>query len=103
MFTDADKLEFKRFCQSIIESPRPMDDCNMKRSGAFIWCDEWEIIEILKYLFNGPDMYAQDPPPNRLKNNPLWSKEEIVAKAEGLIKVYSTAENIIGALKARRA
>lgn len=103
MFNDADRLEFKRYCQKIIEAPKPIDDQPHARDGGYLFCLDWEIIEILKYLFNGPEMYRDDPPPNRLKNNPLWSKEDIVAKAEGLITTYATADQIIAALKARRA
>jgi hypothetical protein len=53
-------------------------------------------------LFNGKDMYEADPPPNRLKNNPLWSKNAIVIEAEALISELKTADNIITKLKERR-
>ena len=100
---DADGiLQLKRHLQSIIDKPRRMEEQPHQREGTFLWCEDWEIVEILKYLFNGPDMYAADPPPNRLKQNPLWSKVVIVAQAEQLLATYGSAEGIIDALRRRR-
>ena len=103
MFNAEEILALKIYCQHITMNPRPMGVQVFKRDGNHIWCDDWEIIEILKYLFNGSHMYNEDPPPNRLKNNPLWSKEEIVSKAEALITELQTSNNIINYLKQRRA
>lgn len=102
MFNPDEILQLKRFLQSIIEKPMPMDTQHPVRDGVFLWCDEWEMIEILKYLFNGREMYILDPPPNRLKNNPLWSKEDIMQKAEALIAEHFSAAAIIETLKRKR-
>lgn len=77
-------LIYKNYCQKIIENPRPIDAQPHIRDGGYLFCDDWWIIEVLKYFFNGPEMYMADPPPKRLRNNPLWSKEAIVKEAENL-------------------
>ena len=102
-FSDSDKVKFRRFCQEIIGNPRPMNAQTSKREGAYLWCDDWETIEILKYFFLGKDVYLTEPPPNRLKNNPLWSKEEIAKKAENFMDFYSNADQIIEILRSLRS
>lgn len=101
-FNAADILLLKRFLQEIIGRPRPMEVQPSVREGIYLWCEDWEIIEILKYLFHGKEVYYGDPPPNRLKNNPLWSKEEIEKKAEQLKEKYQNAARIIEALSSQR-
>lgn len=96
-------IKLKRFCQEIINKPRPMEDQPHAREGVFLWCEDWEIIEILKYFFNGKEGYFGDPPPNRLKNNPLWSKEKIEEKALNLMEAYKDADGIIEYFRANRA
>lgn len=102
MFNEEDVLKLRRFCQSIISNPRSMDNQPCTRIGSMMWCEDWEIIEICKYLFHGSQLYHGDPPPNRLKNNTLWSKEDIAAKSEKLIEILKTADDIIEYLKRRR-
>ena len=77
MFSEEDILKLKRYCQSIIHKPLPIESQKCIREGDQIWLVDWEIIEICKYLFNGAAMYRDDPPPNRLKHNTIWSKEVI--------------------------
>ena len=72
MLNDQDILKIKRYCQEIINRPRPIEDQAHRKQGGCLWCRDWEIIELTKYLFNGRSAYFGDPPPNRLKNNPLW-------------------------------
>lgn len=103
MFNPEDILKFKNYNQSIIDSPRAWDQQPSKRENGSLWCDDWEIIEILKYFFNGHDGYMGDPPPNRLKNNPLFSKEAIVNEAAKIKGTFETADLIIQYFKARRA
>jgi len=103
MFTKHEILKLKQYCQEIINAPMYMEEQPHKREGKYLWCMDWEIIEILKYLFNGRSMYALDPPPNRLKNNPLWSKEDISRKAELLIESSDGAEVIIQKLRSLRS
>ena len=88
-----EKIKLKRFCEEIIENPRMLDCQPHKRDGKHIWCEDWEIIEILKYLFLGKEAYMGDTPPNRLKNNHLWSKAEIETKAE-MLKAKPVAQII---------
>lgn len=102
MFNDADRLAFKNFCQSITDNPRPIESQFNVRQDGFLWCDDWEIIELCKYFFNGHEGYLGDPPPNRLKKNPLWSKEKIVSFATALKDEFQTTEAIIEHLRKRR-
>ena len=101
-FSKEDILALKNYCQWITEHPRPIDKQLHVQQQGFLWCDDWRIIEILKYFFNGEPMYLSDPPPNRLKANPLWSKDVILAQAEHLYEEYKTAEGIINHFKQQR-
>lgn len=94
-FSQADRLKFKIYCQEIINKPRAIDDQPHVRMGGFIWCEDWKIIEILKYYFIGTDTYLVEAPPKRLKRNPLWKKDEIVLEASDLRIKLETAEKII--------
>ena len=101
--TPADNLKYRLYIQEVINRPRAMDQQPATVSNGSIWCEDWEIIEIIKYLFNGREIYYLDPPPNRLKNNPLWSRQDIECKAEALKKEFNgDADVIILALKMRR-
>lgn len=95
-------LKLKIFCQEITGRPRRMEDQPSERSGAFLWCEDWEMIEILKYLFLGHETYMSEAPPRRLRVNPLWAKEQIAAKAEELVTVLGSADKIIEHLKEKR-
>ena len=101
-FLPDDILKLKNFCQQITDKPRPLNAQWNVRKDGFIWCADWKIIELLKYFFNGREMYIGDPPPNRLKKNPLWNKEAIMEEAE-LIKTFcSDTDAIIEYLKKLR-
>lgn len=90
-----DQLVFMNYAQKLIEKPRYMDEQPCQRQGQFMWCDDWEIIELLKYFFNGHDGYLGDPPPNRLVGNPFFSKENIVQRAKGIIDELKTPTAIV--------
>jgi hypothetical protein len=102
--TDQERRTLKEYCQKIIENPRPIwAQPNIAQDGR-MWCEDWEIIEILKYFFNGKDMYYDDPPPNRLKNNPLWSKQDIERRALELRDLCArSVDKIIEHLTERRS
>lgn len=102
MFTREESLILQNYLQKLLEKPRRIQDQPHTREGIFVWCQDWEIIEILKYLINGAEAYAGDPPPNRLKFNPLWSKEAMVMSGEAMLELYKTPEAIVEALKDRR-
>ena len=98
-----DYLKLKNYCQEVISKPRPIDDQPHERSGIHIWCEDWKIIEILKYLFIGPETYVAEAPPKRLKNNPLWSKDDIIHEAETIKSNCETTEKIIEHLRYMRS
>ena len=93
---------FENYLQKIIERPRTIDSQPHIRKNGFLWCDDWRIIEILKYLINGREMYIGDPPPNRLKNNPLWTKDMIMCQAEELLTIYLMPDAIVNHLRTER-
>ena len=82
IFTDEEILSIKNFCQSIIDRPLALDKQECVKRDGYVWCADWWTIEICKFLFNGEEAYAGDPPPNRLKNNPLFNKEHLVKSAK---------------------
>lgn len=94
MLEDKERKLFENVLQNIIDRPRPFYAQRYIAINDMRWCEDWEIIEILKYFINGEEMYLNDPPPNRLKNNTLWSKEDIVCKAKNMRDILGTAENI---------
>ena len=102
MFDREQRRVFENFCQQILERPRAIDIQPHERKDGYLWCDDWRIIEILKYFFNDREMYLNDPPPNRLKNNPLWSKDTIMSQAEELLTIYRTPEEIVNHLRQER-
>lgn len=67
----------------------------MGEDGFCMWCEEWETVEMLKYLINGKDMYFADPPPNRLKKSKEWSKEAIEQKVIADLDKIESVEGII--------
>lgn len=101
-FTDEQLLPVKLFCQSIIEKPRPIFKQPHTKSNGFFWCEDWELIEICKYIFNGHEGYLGDPPPNRLKDNPLWSKDDIVKKGQDLLQRHENLDSLIAELRSKR-
>lgn len=98
MFTREQNLVFQNYLQQIIEKPRRIEDQPHQRDGRFLWCRDWELIELLKCLFNGDD-YAGDPPPNRLKDNPFFDKSVIMGRTKEIIDQYKTPEAIVAYLK----
>ena len=101
-FNKDEILKLRLYCQFITCNPTSFDKQKIIRKDSYLWCKDWEIIEILKYLFNGKVGYFGDPSPNRLKNNPLWSKKNISDIAEELIAKHTSVSEIIKELKARR-
>ena len=101
--TPEQRLQFKLFCQKITEAPRRIEDQPHDRDGAFMMCEDWEMIEVCKFLFNGREAYAGDPPPNRLKGNPLFSKDAVDRAASAVWTLTGgNVELIISGMKQRR-
>lgn len=94
----------KRYCQEIIDNPLSIDEQFhiLDSQGKMVWCRDWEIIEILKYLFNGHSMYMDDPPPHRLKECEHFVKDQIAATGKLFVTNYKTAGAIVDILKKRR-
>jgi len=88
-----EKITLENHLNSIIGNPTPFDKQKsvIGEDGFCLWCEEWELIEMLKYLFNGKEVYDRDPPPNRLKKSTIWSKEAIEQK---VIQDLGTMESI---------
>ena len=103
MPTQEEYLKYKNFVQKITSKPAPIEDQPHKREGLFLWCEDWELIELGKFLFMGKSTYLGDPPPRRLKFNPLFNQEKIISDGEALLNKYNgDAEKIIQSLEERR-
>ena len=59
------------------------------------------MIEVTKYLFLGAECYFKEPPPRRLRGNPLWSKEAIKDKAEAFM--HSSNGNVNAIIELMRS
>lgn len=104
-FNDKEEiLILKNYLAEIINKPtfftkqKTVYDSN----GKVQWCEEWEIIEMLKYIINGKENYYQDPPPNRLKESTCWSKEEIEKIVETDLGTVEDPNIIVSYFRKRR-
>ena len=61
--------------------------------GKDFFCVDWWTIEVCKCLFNGIDMYLEDPPPWRLRDNKNFSKEKIIEDAKDRIEIIEMLKN----------
>lgn len=96
-------LALRRFCQEITYKPRPLDEQPCARQGVYIFCEDWEMIEITKFFFLGEETYFSEVTPRRLKNNPLFDKDIIKQKAQALFNHNNgNVEAIIEYLRGER-
>lgn len=93
MFSDTEILAIKNFTQYIIEKPVAIEAQKHERRGIYLFCEEWEAIEILKVLIHTEPVYLGDPPPNRLKNNPLFDQADIIRKAKTMMRFFEDCRN----------
>jgi pyruvate-formate lyase-activating enzyme len=104
-FNDKEIIMLKEYLQGFLGKPTPFaKQKSIFGSNRFcLWCEEWEIIEMLKYLINGKDNYYRDPPPNRLRDSALlWSKEGIEARVIKDLGNLETVEQMIEYFKNKR-
>ena len=102
---EKEKTVLKEHLQRIIGIPVPFDKQKsiFGKNHVCLWCEEWEIIEMLKFLFNGKDNYYLDPPPNRIKDSiGLWSKESIEKKVNDDLGNMDTVEQMVEYFKNKR-
>ena len=102
-YTPEDILLLKRFVQRITDKPAPLDTQPCTREGVFLWCEDWHLIELGKCLFHSAPVYLGDPPPRRLRFNPLWSQQAIVEEATALQQQFPVVTDLIAHLEARRS
>lgn len=101
--TDSEIYELKNYLNDgIINHPRPFEEQPHGRLGNYLFCEDWEFMEILKYLIIGKEGYLLEPPPKRLKENPLFNQAYIVEQADMLVNQFGTADKIIDYIKERR-
>ena len=102
---EKEKIVLKEYLQKIIGIPIPFDKQKsiFGKNHVCLWCEEWEIIEMLKFLFNGKDNYYLDPPPNRIKNSSeLWNKEDIEKKVLDDLGEMQMVEQMVEYFQKRR-
>ena len=68
-------------------------------SGGCFWCDDYEQIEWMKYLFEGEEKYYDYSPPHRAKNNPLFSKDRVKKNCQELLAFHEDIIKVPGKLK----
>jgi len=104
--TREENIALQNYLNTILSFPTSFSQqkSNMGEEGFCLWCEEWEVIEMVKYLINGKDMYYADPPPNRLRNSQgLWSKEAIEKKVIDTFDTMESVDQIIEWFKKARA
>jgi hypothetical protein len=57
-----------------------MQEVRRDERNDVVWCYEWKAIELIKCLFDGPEIYTKDRSPNRLKNNAFFTKEALIVE-----------------------
>jgi len=103
MLSSPEAKKMSLYCQRVIQNLRTPDEQPWQQEKGWIWCDDWEVIELCKCLFNGIEGYRNDPPPRRLRGNPLWSQEAIIAEATKLARECGGADKIIALFETRRS
>jgi hypothetical protein len=101
-FNDKEIIQLKEYLSSVIGNPTPFaKQKSIFRSDGFCqWCDEWELIEMLKYLINGKDNYYADPIPNRLRKSDVFpGKKFIEEKVIKSFDSYGSVDEIINHFK----
>lgn len=103
-FTKSDMNDLKNCLARILDHPTSFDKQKsiMGPNKFCLWCEEWEVIEMLKYLINGKEDYYKDPPPNRLKKSTLWSKEKIEEKVIRDLDAMTSVDQIVDYFKHKR-
>lgn len=103
-FTEKEIVVLKEYLAQITGRPIPFakQKTVFDINGKCQWCEEWEMIEMLKYLINGKENYYYDPPPNRLKYSTAWSKENVEAKVIKDLDSLQSIEEIIDYFKKAR-
>lgn len=82
-----------KYIQRVIYNLLPFEDQFCIFQDGFYWCDDWEEIEKLKYLYVGKKKYFEYPVPYRANSNPLFLKERVEEYCENLLKVHSEIES----------
>lgn len=54
-----------------------------------MWCDDYEQIERMKFLFEGEEKYYMYESPFRAKDNPLFSKDRVRGYCENLLQLHT--------------
>ncbi len=103
-FTQEEIIKLKELLFWMTGAPIPFDKQKVifNEEGRCLWCEEWETLEMIKYIFRGKETYLTEPPPNRLKNSTIWSREVIAEKTEKVVSEANNIEELIGYFKNRR-
>jgi len=76
-------IELMKFVQFVQTNLLPIhEQKHVGELGKDFFCVDWWTIEVCKCLFNGEQMYVEDPPPWRLRDNKNFDKQKIIKDAK---------------------
>ena len=78
MIIQPQEIALQNLLANLIYHPLPFASQEYLTEQGKGWCYEWKAIEVIKCLFDGEEIYTKDRCPNRMKNNPFFSKEKII-------------------------
>jgi len=87
-------IEFMKFTQFMTAYLVPLYDQHYVGEGKNFWCVDWWTIEVAKYLFNGKEIYLNDPPPWRLRNNRNFNKEMIIKDGDIKLSMFEALKEV---------
>lgn len=100
------QLKLRRMCQEITYKPRPMAEqpCEQPTISGKLWCEDWELIEVLKFFFLGKDTYYAEAPPRRLRGNAHFNHEKVERRALGLWTLSEgNVDKLVELIRSKRA
>ena len=93
---EKERIACKELCQDVVNNPLPLDKQEaIFRDGKW-WCADWWTIEVLKCLFLGEKTYRDELPPRRLRNNGIFSIDNIVADTNNKLNMMDVMRSVNG-------
>lgn len=96
---ELNRNKMEDFLKFTIDNLLLLENQYLCSEGDNFWCDDYEQIEWMKYLYEGKDRYYAYPPPSRGMNNPLFSKDRVKAYCKELMAFHGKIHKIEEELK----
>lgn len=88
MFNEKELISLQLFSQSIIDRSLPFDHQEAVIQGKDRWCADLWTLEVLRCLILSETVYRNTELPDNLKNNKIFSIEEICTAATNKMKMF---------------